>query len=135
MGIYYLGFYFSVDNIPIRVYKNYIYKVGRKVPFTRDVCGGKHMEWRILGIKWEKVEWSQAPFQAHYQEFEIHIYMVVHFEPIVLLNLKSTGGMERSFLNWPRNNKESMRQWLANTCFMTIVMIGEETSRNAKYSS
>ncbi|VVA15815.1 PREDICTED: xyloglucan [Prunus dulcis] len=47
-----LHLWFFVDNIPIRVLKQH--KLGCKVPYTGDVCGGKHMEWRILGIQWQK---------------------------------------------------------------------------------
>ncbi|KAJ4728787.1 Xyloglucan endotransglucosylase/hydrolase [Melia azedarach] len=60
-----------VDNVPIRVFKNKI-KEGASYPAAQAM--------QIMGSIWKeegwssggnKIDWSQAPFQAHYQDFYI----------------------------------------------------------------
>lgn len=64
---------FSVDDIPIRVYKN---NEARGVPFPRNQSMG------IISTLWEadnwatrggleKIDWSKAPFVTSYRDFEI----------------------------------------------------------------
>ena len=64
------SFRFFVDNIPIRVYEN----------LTKYGAGYLSKEMFVYGSIWEAkwasggrgADWSKAPFQAHYREFEIN---------------------------------------------------------------
>lgn len=65
---------FSVDQVPIRVYKNNEGKFG--VPFPRSRSMGIYStlwnadNWATRGGL-EKIDWSKAPFYAYYKDFNI----------------------------------------------------------------
>ncbi|KAF5784757.1 putative xyloglucan:xyloglucosyl transferase [Helianthus annuus] len=65
---------FFVDNMPIRVYKNRV---------VHGVAGYPHRPMQVLVSLWDgsnwatdggktKANWTQAPFQAHFQDFNIN---------------------------------------------------------------
>ncbi|CAL9037448.1 probable xyloglucan endotransglucosylase/hydrolase protein 7 [Musa acuminata AAA Group] len=64
---------FSVDDVPIRVYKN---NEGRGVPYPKAQPMGVYStlweadDWATRGGL-EKIDWSKAPFYAYYKDFDI----------------------------------------------------------------
>lgn len=64
-------FRFFVDNIPIRVFKNNT-RLGARYPSQEMSVEGSIWNGESWASSGKKIEWSQAPFQAHYQEFGIY---------------------------------------------------------------
>nr|XP_004292365.2 PREDICTED: xyloglucan endotransglucosylase/hydrolase protein 2-like [Fragaria vesca subsp. vesca] len=62
---------FFVDNIPIRVFKNNT-RLGARYPSQEMSVEGSIWNGESWASSGKKIEWSQAPFQAHYQEFDIY---------------------------------------------------------------
>ncbi|KAL6012816.1 putative xyloglucan endotransglucosylase/hydrolase protein 7 [Asimina triloba] len=64
---------FSIDEVPIRVYKN---NEGRGIPFPKFQPMGVYStlweadDWATRGGL-EKIDWSKAPFYAYYKDFDI----------------------------------------------------------------
>lgn len=61
-------FRFYVDDVPVRVFKNNT-QIGVSYP-TQQM----HIMASIWDAEWasdKKIDWSQAPFQAHYQDFSV----------------------------------------------------------------
>ncbi|CAL9750502.1 unnamed protein product [Musa acuminata subsp. burmannicoides] len=64
---------FSVDDVPIRVYKN---NEGRGIPYPKVQPMGVYStlwegdDWATRGGL-EKIDWSKAPFYAYYKDFDI----------------------------------------------------------------
>ncbi|RWW19264.1 hypothetical protein GW17_00016695 [Ensete ventricosum] len=64
---------FSVDDVPIRVYKN---NEGRGIPYPKAQPMGVYStlweadDWATRGGL-EKIDWSKAPFYAYYKDFDI----------------------------------------------------------------
>lgn len=59
-----------VDEIPIRVFKNYT-SIGARYPSQAMVVEGSIWNGEAWASGGKKVNWSQAPFQANYKGFEI----------------------------------------------------------------
>ncbi|PON70825.1 Xyloglucan endotransglucosylase/hydrolase [Parasponia andersonii] len=61
---------FFVDNVPVRVYKN-LTEYGGRYPSKEMFVTGSIWEgmWASGG---KPVDWSKAPFEAHYREFDIY---------------------------------------------------------------
>ena len=60
-----------VDNIPIRVYKNYE-EIGGRYPTQEQFIVGSIWNGEAWASGGLKVDWSKAPFQAHYRGFEVN---------------------------------------------------------------
>ncbi|XP_076945802.1 xyloglucan endotransglucosylase/hydrolase protein 2-like [Bidens hawaiensis] len=68
-----ISIWFFLDDIPIRVYKNHL---------VRGIVGYPHRAMQVVVSLWDgsnwatdggrtKANWTQAPFQAHFQDFNI----------------------------------------------------------------